>query len=414
MNQKEHFLYERRYRSFKEVITDKSDDIKARIQQTMAKNKFLSKYLDPFDLYYVNKRENIERIKLRTFGEANEETVCDDISLKEVNYFEALEIDDFDKYKNRLVSKFHKHQSFISPDDKEKLKQTLSEVKEQFNSISWGGLSYLNFSKKTAKSHDLFSTVTVSYIKTYESYFILKIKVKPSEKFNKIFKKIVSQTDVGASVRRYNSYRNIIRTKKFSNGESIIMSLKSDNISNLLSDLNYQIKQNLTKHFSGYFHAIKVSPVLPSIEHYEVPSMANFDKDADLKRKFETNLNEHYLIPDKGINIYMPDSSYHKRTLIKIVKETGHGKRQASEHNLTDYDWLETKSLIDSLSFPCVFQGILEGQFNKLNKLKREIYDFVRDTNKSSFYNSFFFFMNNRRYAKLKQTLTQIGHRFVL
>lgn len=410
--EKKYFVYKKRYNnSIKSFIEENKDKLKSRLQYILSKNKFTSKYLDDFEVYSLRKKNTIDKYSyIKAFNLKNERKnkVYTEITLNEIIYFEVIEIDDFDKYKKKIISKFAKDHFFWSTRDKDELKKKLSSIKDGLDMISWGKLFSINYNKKIKQKNDLISFVDINYIKTNESYFILKISVKTSEKFQSEFQKIIEKEDIILNVENYNSFYNIIKTKRFISFESVISSLKCRNLEYLISDLNEQVKINITGKIKGYFHNSKVNKVIPSIEFYEVKDIKKFNKDIDFKQNFDTGFDGYYASKDEEIEIFFSNTTRKSQKLIQVVKQIGHGKKVNSKNDLTNYDRIETHYLLESLAFPCVFKAILSEQFDKLNKLKRDIYDFVNDSSNTSILKIFLFFNYNNRYIKLKQSLTQI------
>jgi hypothetical protein len=404
------FFYSNRYNlSVKHAIEKYNNNFKSKLLNFLYRNRFTSEYLDGYDLFNLRRSffKNVYSFDKDIKSINNESKQYKDIKLLELDYFEALEIDNFDKYRGRIISKFSNNEKFSSSSSRENLKQRLDEVKKEFDSISWGNLFSVNFEKKRRLNNNLIKKFDVSYIKTNESYFILKIKIKPSDEFKNIFQEIINSEDVNISKHHYNSYYNILKLRRFYFSESKFISSKCLSIENLLSDLNQQVKRNITKHFKGYFHNSKIDVAVPSIEYYEVNDFSKFHDDSALKKNFYTGSDGHYSTPDDQVEIYF--SNYRKRsTRVQVVKQKGHGSTPQKGKDITDYDKIESYYLLNSLAFPCVFRGILIELFEKLNSLKREIYDFGNDTNNINIFKSLFLFNYNNSYLKLKQTLVQI------
>lgn len=405
------FFYKKRYNShIKHNLEKYNTALKSRLLKFLYNNRFTSKHLHPFDCYTLKKVKKFNdnySYDIKTRLTKDQSKSYKEINLLEIDYFEALEIDNFDKYKDQIISKFSDNQFFSSSLNKEKLKQKLSEIKKEFDSISWGELFNINFEKKRTLHNDLISSVNVNYIKTNESYFILKIKISPSDKFKNTFAEIINSEDVNFSKHHYHSYYNILKLKHFHSHQSLIFSSKCFNIENLLNDLNQQVKRNITKHFKGYFHNSKIEVSLPSVEYYEVSNFTKFHNDSSLEQNFNTGFDGYYSIDDNQIEIYFSNSRK-RSTRLQVVKQKGHGSKPQIGKDHTNYDRLETHYLLNSLAFPCVFRGILIELFEKLNSLKREIYDFGNDTKNINIFKSLFFFKYNNSYLELKQTLVQI------
>jgi hypothetical protein len=329
------------------------------------------------------------------------------LNLTQIHYFEVLEIDNFEKYKNRIISRFSSKQAFFSAGTKNDLKRSLSEVKNNLDVTSRGGLFTINFSKLNSKNSDLINSVQSYYIKTTESYFIIQIAVYPSKKFFDLYTNIMNQKDTGLSLPHFNSMVTILKTGKWHSHQTMLMSLKIHNLNNLLSELNEQVRINITKYFKGFFHGNKINSKLPSIQYFETNNISLLQSKKGLYSYFYPNIRGHYSLEDKQVEIFLFN---HKEdeTIIRVLKQKGHGTRQKDSHDLTNYDNLETYDLLRSLAFPCAFDANLLEQNKKLNKLKRDIYDFVKYSENTNALKGIFLLTHNQKYLKLKQTLTQV------
>ena len=407
---KQPFFYYKRYKSKKENLEEYNTLFKIKLLSMLYKNSFTSKKLDLFDRYLLTKKNKNGKFSFdKKFKLKNENIEAyKDIQLCKIDYFEAIEIDDFHKYVDKIISKFSNDDKlFRSTNDRKQLKDKLQNVKKNLDSISWGSLFYINYEKHREKDNDLISNVSIGYIKTNESYFIIQIRISFSKKFKDLFAQIIDSEDVSLSKQHYHSYLNILKLRRFHSYESISMSSKCINIENLLSDVNFQVKENITKHFIGYFHKKNTNISLPTIEYYEVEDLKLFHNDSSLKQNFNTGFEGHYAIEDNQIEIYFSNNDK-RLSRLQVVKQKGHGKRKQSGKDHTDYDYMETHYLLNSLAFPCVFRGILTELFDKLNNLKRDIYDFGNDTKKINIFKSLFFIKYNSSYLELKQTLVKI------
>src|SRR5215210_6606111 len=110
-----------------ERINAKIHDLK-RWLLTKIFNSSLSNHLDPFDIKLLEHSGSYKRYSDTSFNYR-------DITLSELHFFEAIEIDNFDKYKARVISKFARKEVLSK-----ELKENLSTIKEQFDTISWGHL----------------------------------------------------------------------------------------------------------------------------------------------------------------------------------------------------------------------------------------------------------------------------------
>ena len=408
MEETEPYLYKKRYYSIEERFENWKFDFKYSIQRYLLSNRLTTKLLHPLDRYTFNRRKKIGRYNIKNRLSDGIKSEYADINILEISYIEAIEIDDFDKYRNKIISKLGTNQGFPFSRSKDELREQLADVKDKLDSISRGNLFAINYEKNRNPDNNLINYADISYIKTYESYFILQIRVKPSGKFKEIFQEIVSQQDNGLSKSSFKNFKNIIKTRRFGSHESFQPSLKYTNIRNLISDLNQQVKLNITSNFKGHFYNSKKYRYLPSIECYEVKNMDSFNLDTNLKQNFRNRFDNFYSLKDNQIEIHIADSDSKNQALIQIIKQHGHGSKEKSEKDLTNYDDLETYYLNYSLVFPCFFKAIMREQFEILNRLKREIYDFVQSSRKGNFISNFFFIKQHKKYLRLKQQLTQI------
>jgi hypothetical protein len=372
-------------------------------------NSFLAKRLDHFDVFslkqtYIDK--NILAKSKSIFSQPTLNYVA--IDLTELHFFEVIEIDNFDRYQQKVISKFAKQKIFYTSSGHKDLKENLSKVKDDLDIISTGGLFSLNFKKNENKNSDLIDFVEVSYIKTNESYFMLRIEVSPSIHFKSIFRNILEQDDSSNSIIHFKPFFEIFKTKRFISHENFVTSTKCQSIQNLISDINEQVKLNVTRHLKGIFHDSSSSRFLPCIEYFEVEEIEDFHKDSNLRFYFDRGFDGPFKSPDSEIEVYLSDLRKEKISNIQVVKKKGHGKKKGEGNDMTDYAKLETYYLLKSLAFPCVFKAILHENRIKLNKLKRDIYDFIGDSSKNRKLRFIFFFISNRKYIELKVKLTQV------
>lgn len=409
-NKQSIYSYHKKYQntSLKERFNQKVYNFKKNLLIKLG-NSFLRKRLDHFDLYTL-KRAIIGKDVLTKSNNifSNQTFNYTSIKLTELHFFEVIEIDNFDKFHRKIISKFSKQKIFFSSRELRSLKENLSKVKNNLDTISTGGLFSLNFRKKKVHYNDLIDFVELSYIKTNESYFILRIAITPSTHFNSIFYKILEQNDTSNSVIHFKTFLEIIKSKKFISHESFVTSNKCKNIQNLISDVNEQVKLNVTKHLKGIFHKSSSSKFLPHIEYYEVEDMNDFHKDSNLNFNFDRGFDGPFKSQDNEIEVYLSDTRNDKISNVQVIKKKGHGAKKSIKNDMSDYAKLETHYLLNSLAFPCVFKAILHENRLKLNKLKRDIYDFIGDSSKKNKLRFILFFTNNRKYIRLKVKLTEV------
>lgn len=404
------YQYFKRYENlnFKESFKQKVYNFKKKLLIKMSNSCFV-KRLDYFDMLSLKQAYVDKNLLAKSRSIFSNPTInYTDIDLAELHFFEVIEIDNFDIYQQKVISKFAKQKIFFSSSGYKDLKENLSKVKDDLDTISTGGLFSLNFKKRENKDSDLIDFVNVSYIKTNESYFMLRIEVTPNKKFKSIFEKILDQDDSSTSIIRFKPFFEILKTKRFISHENFVTSIKCLSIQNLISDINEQVKLNVTRHLKGIFHDGTSSKYLPCIEYFEVENINEFHKDSNLRFNFDRGFDGPFKSQDNEIEIYLSDLRREKISNIQVVKKRGHGKREGEGNNMTNYAKLETHYLLKSLAFPCVFKAILHENRIKLNKLKRDIYDFIGDSSKNSRFRFLFFFIRNRKYIELKLKLTQV------
>lgn len=369
---------------------------KGNLLRVISSSRFKNK-LEPYDKFTVNKRDKEprqhfeERIKYR------------DLNVYKIIFFEVLEIDDFDSYKKIISSKFVDEGPFKSERDKDKLRDNLDKIKGSLDSIHYGGdLYYLKFKDKSKA--DLLGSVQLGYIKTLESYFILTIEVKPSLKFQEIFQSIIDSDDYNVETIQYHKLSTILKKWKFVSHSDIYRSSISQSIHNLMSDLNFQVKLHITDHLKGQFYK---KSLLPRIEHYQVDKMEDFEKDELLKR-FIGDSRWTFKLDDNKIHISIPEFRTDDDYFFKVLKEKGHGtKEEQSNSDLTDYDWVESHYLNQSLSLPCALGAILSKHHLEVRGLKRRVYDYINESSKKGITKKIQFLKASRGYINLKVSLAR-------
>jgi len=404
-----YYLYNKRYLKKSERKLRLHNCIKGAILEFITNNK---KLCNRFDIWESFKLERYQWLDKHNLGRSEVPFEHNDfysgIRLNAISFFEVVEIDDCSKFRKTVLSKFGNSRDFWGIDRKEELKEKLIDLENKFDNISWGRLFTVNYKKHKDKSKDLIDYIDCNYIKTNESYFIIRFDISISDKAKSLIKKIIEQKDVGLTFPNYNSYVKILTSKRFYYNESFRGGLKNYNINNLVKDINTQVKQNVTKYFKGYFHRSKILDVLPSIQLFEVDDIKKFKEDYDLQDIFTTSFGRYYSLQDEQIEIHFSDSWDNTQELIQIVKQKGHGDREKNKSDLTNYDKIEDHYLIRGLSFPCIFSAILREQTNKINTLKRQIYDQIKMSGNKFILRQFLLIGMNKKYLQLKHKSVQI------
>lgn len=334
-----------------------------------------------------------------------------DLTLKTVSFFEALEIDHFTKFKKRIQNSLINSRAFEDAGNgnlgsrASDLKVSLDKIRTQLDSVSWGKLFFLNYRKHRSPDSDLIDFVSVSMVKTRESFFLLRMDVTPSEKFKKEVEKILLEKDTSLTRVHFYSPFTAIRIKRFVSHWSFVNSVKAQNLSDLLSDLNEQVKLTIAGKLGGsFFNHSPLSP-LPSIEQYEVGNLEEFLSDKNLQDFFAPQFRGYFESKDKLTTLNIDNRERSNQTVFQIVKKR---LRNDEDKTIGNPRVLDDHLLGRSLGFPCAFKRVLENQLNDMRSLRRDVYDFVQDSSKNSVMNWFLLFHYNNRYLKLKGKLTRV------
>jgi hypothetical protein len=405
----QHYLYSKRYLTREERKQRSRNLLKGRMLEFIAKRKKIINKYKILDAYSLDRKKWID--KYNVFIDdviKRDENLYTGIKLNDVSFFEVVELDDFKKFRNTLLTKFGNNTGFLGLDRKEDLEKELSDLENKFEKISWGRLFSINYKKERTSSNDLIDYIDCNYIKTNESYFIIRFDISLSEKADCEIDKIIQQKDIGLSYPNYYSFYRIFQKKRFYISTSYMQSLKAFNISNFISDLSNQVKENVTQFFNGYFHASKIFKTLPSIQLYNVDDISKFKEDKELVSIYRSGFGKYFSIDDEQIEVHFSDRCNDSEELVHVFKQTGHGNREKNRSDLSDYDRLESHDIISSLSFPCVFSAILREQNYKLSNLKRLIYDQIRISGNKYILKHFFLLGTNNKYLQLKHKSVQV------
>lgn len=411
MKTEKYFYFEKKYKTKEERKSDFHLNLKQKLFYSILDNKYLKNHLNSIDRFYKFKDERDVRVYKNLYSDKrlfktelkNHKT----LKLPYISFYEVIEIDKFDSFKQKLISNFSKKHTGFGRDIKYKdeLIEKLNSVKISLDTSGFGKLISLNFKKLKARHSNLIDFVNISYLKTRESFFILHLEITTSEKFNELFTKITESSETGLSVRHFHSYKNILKFRIFNAHTTFKSSLTRENIDNLISDLQFQINHNILSHLDGFFNKNNLESRLPKTLHFTIKDLHSFKQGKDIDSFFNFNNINQFTSNDKLVDIYLDEGNNNTY----IIKEEGHGKKENSSTDHTDYDRLESYFLIQSLTFPSSFQAILNEDFERINQIKREMYDFLEISNKWSFYNYFQLINLNIKYMRLKKEITKLN-----
>lgn len=422
--QKSLFFYVSRYQSTSEKLAKRWDYLKFVIFRFLERNQnfkrsigilweyfpFGDQVISDFEVYRIKDKKN----QNKNGGWAEEKLTngdhgsgCSNCRVDELHLFEVINIDAFQKYEKRILAGYKK--AFFQDERRKlELKERLSTVKGNLGSISYGGtLYYRDFKKERTKHNDLIDSCTLTPTKTRESFFILGISVTPSKKFYKLFRKIVNQ-NVPDQIDKVNMNHlsSILRNRRFISSWSF-MSLKRHNMDLLFRDLHAQVRKNVTSTINGRFHSNK-NGFLPSICFYKIDKLTNFQDDRELFDVIRNQAFNFYKPDDQEVVVFLPDYSEDRNTPLSVVQEENCWSGEAKESEKDNYDTIYKYCLRQSLTVPYVLRNILIQESNELDSLRRRIYDFVYDAKEMNFLRRFLFVLSNRKYLRLKESLTYI------
>lgn len=411
MKSENYFYYEKKHKTKSEKREEYAYKLKQKLYTFLLENRYFEKKLNAIDRHTKLRNDREIHISRNYYSDRiiskNQPKSYKKLKLPYISFFEVIEIDKFDNFKKNLISKFSSKHSRFGKEIryKDELEKKLNKIKIDLDSSGFGNLINLNFKELKTNHSDYIDFLTISYIKTNESYFILHIEVKPSEKFNKVSSKIFKSSETSLSTRHFHSFKNIFKDRLFTGYTSFKGSLTRENIDNLISDLQFQIDYNILRHLNGYFTTSKLTHKIPKIEHYTIKKLKKHKENNSFYSFFSFSNIVQFTSKDGLVDVYTNNED----NLVTIIKEEEHGKKIRTGSDHTDYDWLESYYLIQSMAFPCVFDAILNEEFSKLNHIKRKMYDFLENTNKWRFYKYFLLFHQNNKYLKLKKEITKLN-----
>lgn len=412
MKNREVFFYDKKYKTSLEKREELALYIKQTIYSLFLNIPFLKKKLSYIDIHYHNLNQG-KRLKRNYYQNPyiskSKTSIFDHrkLEMPSISFFDVIEIDNFQNFQKELINKFsNKHSEIISRISfKENLIKDLSKIKINLDTSSHGRLINIDFNKIQAINSDLLGFIEISYIKTEESYFILHLNVRTSEKFNTLYSKIINSREIEYSTKHFHSFMNILKHKVFNSHTSSGGTLIQHNIDNLISDLKFQVTFNLLKPFQGYFYTSKLNPNIPTVIHYSIENFLNLKKDYRFSNFLRLKQARCFSSKDHLFDFYL-NQEYNT---VLIIKEKGHGKKEPLEKDLTNYDWLESYSAIQDIAFVCVFESILNIEFLKLNQIKRRTYDLIKHSNRWMLLNFISIFKYNINYFKLKKEIAVLN-----
>jgi len=320
-----------------------------------------------------------------------------DISLKEINFYDVLDIDSIRK--ENIINLLKRSQKYSYRNLHDALNQ-YADFKHTMNYRSMGELWNISYNGQQKKHSDYIDYISVRYIKTEESFVVLQFHIIPSNTFLETLKKIIAAENNSRGTIHYNSYLHIFRNKKFISHQSFGSNSFRRSITNLFYDIEHQTKKNVSRYLKGMFSVTKHQG-MPRMEYYEVENFHGFHTDKTLISLFPKNFDGPFKDDNSIIEVYLSELDKENRNIIRVVREVKK-KDQASILKSSSKEDIDLHFMLENFAFPCAFKAILSYQINSLNTLKRDIYDFIQYISSKRKYGILSFVATNRKYVKLK------------
>lgn len=399
-----------RHHSFKEELKKQANFFKKALIKFVIKirlfKKLNGKLLSIFDKSKVH-LYNDSRFAFK--DEIPELVNYTGIDIKNIHFFEVLEIDEFEKFEGRILklvkSKANRKTQFLfSPSSISETKKKLASIKTSFDTISFGEFFSLSFEENTDKRFSLIEFLRFSYTKTSESYFIINLEITPSKLFHGYFKKIIESEAGFIDDTYYHNIFSIIKGKWIEK-YSTVSQLKGGNLNNLFKDLNFQTQIFLRNNFKGVFLSATERYYLPSLENFSVTNLEEFNNDSGLTEYFEKKTREIFVDESNQKEIIFPniEKEFYTHNAIKII--TVKPENETEDYRVNEY--YENRELLQSIITPWILINILNLYWNNIETLKRKVYDFIKKNSKQNYLNRFLRFFTTQKIIQLKYDLAK-------
>jgi hypothetical protein len=259
------YLYSNRY--FKKLKLDKNEFLKTDL--------FFEKNRKPFNFF---KSKIPENPKLNIFS---------------ITFLDCIENEDSSKVKSRLASISSKYKGgFLSPEPSKRIKEAFEKFESDYKTVTFGNLFYNN--TKENDNLDLIDGVEYGYVKGADSHFIMTYTVYPSEKFKLLFKQSLKVETTQTSQIIFNSFSQMLRTKKLFN--SISYNIKNSNYwtSKLFNEINYQFKNEVISSLKYGLFNKDTRLLFPRITAFEYDPIEFEDYKIDLFHILDIRNHEFY------------------------------------------------------------------------------------------------------------------------
>lgn len=348
---KKYYFYDKKHKTYKEKLRLTSFYIDSLIIRVF---NFLSKRIPYF--YFLYFPDNLTRIWLKKyhlyvenldynknnwidapdFKSCNSENEIEDIKVKNIYFYEILDIDELRRNKSKILKKYYKNADYFnSLEGFSILSKKIDDLLNNYSGNASGNFLYFDYSKKNNSKFDLIKHIFVNYNKIGESLLILSFEVQVSNYFEELQKKIFnSKSNILWEVTKF-KFKFSKNGVSNSYGGNSLGNLSIFCFENLISDLTYQLS-NSTKYINGHFLKKKNFPCLVRFENsggeinhtdfFGTPNFVNMEtKDKFiLPNNYGSNFSNvcyYFEDLDYSINVKTSDQikKYEKTDLIKSI-----------------------------------------------------------------------------------------------
>lgn len=190
------------------------------------------------------------------------------------SFFEIIEIEELDSFKQGFKSLVSKSISVFERNDKT---ARLDDLDNSYKTMASGNLAWLNL--RNNRDISLGDHLKISYLKGPQSTLIVEYEVTPSMAFLEEFKKLIISETVDVVELRFNSIYNIFKKRSIAKGLQITPYHADFYLHRLAQELNFQLKKLITSKISVGTFAKSKRFLYPCIITYRANKDAYFNKE---------------------------------------------------------------------------------------------------------------------------------------
>jgi hypothetical protein len=186
-----------------------------------------------------------------------------------LNYFDRL-------FKTRSCKDSTLIKRELTFSEQSELKQWIANSIESYGFISYRGLFSIS-NDKINDNNDLFDLVEFKCYKTSDTYFLLKLEVTPSDKFQSLTREIIDTNIIPVDLPQLFQIRDFIKYKRIIRGLKAPGYPKEQAFNFLVEDLIYQIRKEFLFNFKGFYSdSSKTNPHIIIFNSKDQLSFADF------------------------------------------------------------------------------------------------------------------------------------------